>query len=57
MVRPGSDRDLFVTGNVMFDVLSPTANRPRRVTPCLLAGGGLFRHADTFQNGRLALGN
>ena len=51
MVGPGSDRDLFVTGNVMFDVLSPTASGPRRVTPFLLAGGGLFRHADTFQSG------
>ncbi|MDZ4688446.1 MAG: hypothetical protein SH850_25510, partial [Planctomycetaceae bacterium] len=42
------------TGNVMFDVLAPTGGAPRRVTPFLLAGGGLFRHADTFQSGPYA---
>ncbi len=54
MVGPGDDRDLIVTGNVMFDVLAPTGGAPRRVTPFLLAGGGLFRHADTFQSGPYA---
>jgi len=40
MRGPGADRDLFVTANVTFDVVEPT----RRVTPFLVAGGGLFRH-------------
>lgn len=51
MVGPGDDRDLMVTGNVMFDVLAPTATGPRRVTPFLVAGGGLFRHSDRFPRG------
>ena len=48
MVGPDSDRDLILTGNVVFDVLAPTADRPRRTTPYLVAGGGLFRHSDRF---------
>ena len=51
MVGPGADRDLMVTGNVVFDVLAPTATGPRRVTPFLVAGGGLFRHSDRFPRG------
>ena len=51
MVGPGDDRDLILTGNVMFDVLAPTATGPRRVTPFLVAGGGLFRHSDRFRSG------
>jgi hypothetical protein len=47
MVGPGSDRDLFVTGNLWFDVV-----RPRRhgftVTPFLVIGAGLMRHSETF---------
>lgn len=50
-VGPNSDRDLIVSGNVMVDVLAPTATRPKRVTPFVVAGGGLFRHSDRF-NGR-----
>jgi len=42
MMGPGDDRDLFLTGNVTFDVFS---NRP--VIPFFVAGGGLFRHSDT----------
>ena len=49
MAGPGSDSDLFVTGNVMFDVLSPRAGVPRRVTPFLLAGGGFMRYTNQFQ--------
>jgi hypothetical protein len=48
MAGPGSDRDLIVTGNVMVDLLGPTADRPRRTTPFVVAGGGLFRHSDRF---------
>lgn len=47
-VGPNSDRDLIVTGNLMVDVLAPTANRPRRTTPFVVLGGGLFRHSDSF---------
>jgi hypothetical protein len=50
MVGPGSDRDLIVTGNVVVDVLAPTIDRPRRTTPYVVAGGGLFRHSDRFGN-------
>ena len=48
MIGPDSDRDLIVTGNVIFDVLGPTADRPRRTTPYLVGGGGLFRHSQQF---------
>lgn len=47
-VGPNSDRDLIVTGNLMVDLLAPTAARPARTTPYLVAGGGLFRHSDRF---------
>jgi hypothetical protein len=48
MMGPDSDRDLVLTGNVVVDVLAPTATRPRRTTPYLVLGGGLFRHANDF---------
>ena len=48
MRGPGSDRDLFLTGNLTFDVLGPREGRPRRVTPFVVGGGGLFRHTQTF---------
>ena len=48
MIGPGNDRDLFVTGNLIFDVLSPRAGTSRRVTPFLLAGAGLMRHSNQF---------
>jgi hypothetical protein len=48
MRGPGSDRDLFLTGNLTFDVLPPRAGRPRRATPFLVAGGGFFQHRDRF---------
>jgi hypothetical protein len=46
MRGPNSDRDLFLTGNLTFDVLPPRKGRPRRVTPFLVAGGGFFQHSD-----------
>ena len=46
MIGPGEDRDLFLTGNVTFDVFSN-----RRVTPFFVAGGGLFRHSDRVGSG------
>lgn len=51
MIGPDADRDLIVTGNLVVDVLAPTADRPRRTTPYLVVGGGLFRHSDRFQSG------
>ena len=48
MRGPNSDRDLFLTGNLTFDVLPPRDGRPRRVTPFLVAGGGFFQHSDRF---------
>ena len=51
MTGPGRDRDLFVTGNLMFDVRGPTATQPRRVTPFVVVGGGWFRHSDLVGTG------
>ena len=48
MVGPGDDRDLFLTGNAWFDLLGPSAGKPRRATPYLVAGAGLMRHQDEF---------
>jgi len=39
---------LVVTGNVTWDVFAPTNGRPRRVTPFLVAGGGVFQTRQTF---------
>lgn len=44
MIGPNSDRDLILTGNVTFDVTPPAS----KVTPFLVAGGGLFRHSNNF---------
>ena len=46
--KPNSDRDLFVTGNLTFDVLPPRNGRPRPFTPFLVTGGGFFQHRDRF---------
>ena len=54
MMGPDSDSDLVVTGNVVFDVLGPTASRPRRTTPYLVVGGGLFRHSGRALSGTFA---
>ena len=48
MVGPGSDRDTLLTGNIVVDLLAPTATRPRRTTPYVIVGGGLFRHTSRF---------
>ena len=48
MRGPNSDRDLFLTGNLTFDVLPPRNGKPRAVTPFLVAGGGFFQHRDRF---------
>ena len=31
-----------------MDILAPTAAQPRRTTPYVVIGGGLFRHSDQF---------
>jgi len=31
--KPNSDRDLFLTGNLTFDVLPPRNGKPRPITP------------------------
>jgi hypothetical protein len=46
MIGPGEDRDLFLTGNVTFDVLPVRAGRRPRVNPFLVGGAGVFRHTD-----------
>ena len=48
MRGPNSDRDLFLTGNLTFDVLPPRNGKPRPATPFLVIGGGFFRHRDRF---------
>ena len=41
---------LMVTGDVTCDLLSPT-NGPRRVTPFVVVGGGLFQTREHFVSG------
>ena len=48
MRGPDTARDLFLTGNLTFDVLPPHDGRPRRVAPFLVAGGGFSRHRERF---------
>ncbi len=48
MIGPGRDRDVFLTGNVTFDLLPVRGGRRPRVGPFLVAGAGLFRHTDRF---------
>lgn len=48
MVGPRSDRDLFVTGNVTWDLVKPAPLRAGCVVPYLLGGAGFFRHYDRF---------
>jgi hypothetical protein len=48
MVGPGTDRDLFVTGNVTWDLVRRTAPRPGLVVPYVVGGAGFFRHSNRF---------
>ncbi len=48
MRGPGFDRDLFVTGNVTWDLLSRPAPRPGLVVPYVVGGAGFSRHFDRF---------
>jgi hypothetical protein len=40
---------LILTGNVTFDVLGPAGHGPARVTPFVVAGGGLYRTSEQFR--------
>jgi hypothetical protein len=46
MRGPVDDRDLYLTGNLTFDILAPGPGRP--VTPFLVAGGGVFHHTSSI---------
>jgi hypothetical protein len=48
MRGPGDDRDLFVIGNVTFDLVRAAAPRSGLVVPYVLGGAGFFRHFDRF---------
>jgi hypothetical protein len=48
MRGPGFDRDLFITGNVIFDVRRQAPGYPPRVSPFVVVGAGGFRHSDRF---------
>jgi hypothetical protein len=50
-VNGSNHSHLIVTGNITYDLLSPTNGRPRRATPFLAAGGGLFQTRETFSDG------
>jgi hypothetical protein len=54
MPGPDGDRNLMATGNVTFDIRQPGAGR--RVTPFLVAGGGLFHHRARFGTQTFASG-
>jgi hypothetical protein len=50
MVGPDSDRDLFFTGKLVFDILPPRAGG-RPVVPYVVADGGFFRHTGRVGTG------
>ena len=47
-IQGGNHSHLMATGNVTWDLLAPTGGRPRRVTPFLVAGGGVFQTRQRF---------
>ncbi len=42
---------LMVTGNLTCDLVAPANGRPRRVTPFVVVGGGLFQTRENFPTG------
>jgi hypothetical protein len=48
MIGPGTDRDLFVTGNVIYEWPMLVSGRSPRVMPFVLASGGYMRHRNRF---------
>jgi len=50
MTGPGTDRDIFVTGNVTIDFLVPAGGpRPGTISPYVVAGGGFMVHRSRFK--------
>ena len=41
-------RHLMLTGNITFDLLPPSQGSPRRITPFVVIGAGLFRTTEDF---------
>jgi hypothetical protein len=50
-VNGSNHSHLILTGNVTYDLRSPASGQPLRMTPFLVAGGGLFRTRETFASG------
>jgi hypothetical protein len=48
-VRGERHSHLIATGNVTCDLLAPAGGRPRRVTPFVVVGGGLFQTREEFE--------
>lgn len=49
MAGPGTDRDLFVTGTLMFDFLMPQDGpRPGTINPFVVIGAGIMMHRSRF---------
>jgi hypothetical protein len=42
---------LVLTGNLIFDVISPKNGRPPAITPFLVIGGGMFQTRESFASG------
>jgi Outer membrane protein beta-barrel domain len=42
---------LVLTGNLTWDLIAPAGGRPPRVTPFLVAGGGLYQTREDFPTG------
>ena len=43
-----NQRHLMLTGNITVDLLAPSQGSPRRVTPFVVLGAGLFRTTEDF---------
>ena len=47
----GNHTHLILTGNLTWDLFAPVSGRPRRITPFLVAGGGVFQTRETLFSG------
>jgi hypothetical protein len=50
-ISGGSHSHLILTGNLTCDLLSPIHGQPRRLTPFVVVGAGLFSTHEEFFNG------
>jgi hypothetical protein len=50
-IQGGHHSHLMVTGNLTCDLLAPLSGRPRRVTPFVVVGGGMFQTSENFPTG------